>query len=171
MLTHCPFMRWHQEVTVHEHGHPALCPFPPTPQVSAAGKLALQPYQRVLYCISLNCKKSWKDDNQPTFPNSKYMCVCEHEKYSRYEKCYGKAEKPSPRCKVKMQAACNLGMALLVSLLIKSKTIIVIDTFNPLGRGVLLPVVLVQPEQSLCNRGEPYQHILQNDNWQCEVLT
>lgn len=55
-----------------------------------------------------------------------------------------------------MQAACNLGMALLVSLLIKSKTIIVIDTFNPLRRGVLLPVVLVQPEQSLCNRGEPY---------------
>lgn len=85
------------------------------------------------------------------------ICVCVSMRNTPgMKKCYGKAEKPSPRCKVKMQAACNLGMALLVSLLIKSKTIIVIDTFNPLGRGVLLPVVLVQPEQSLCNRGEPY---------------
>lgn len=68
---------------------PPCVPFPPRPQEPAADF-----GQWVLYRIGLNCRKSLEDRDYPTFPNSKYVCMCVfvHEKQGRHEKYYGKDE-------------------------------------------------------------------------------
>lgn len=54
---------------------PLHVPFPPGPQDPAAD-FGQGCASRVLYRTGLNCKKSLKDRDYPTFPKSKYVWAC-----------------------------------------------------------------------------------------------
>jgi len=55
---------------------PLRLPFPPGPQEPVAD-FGQGCARRVLHRIGLNCEKSLKDRDYPTFPNSKYVFAYE----------------------------------------------------------------------------------------------
>lgn len=89
VATGCPFIRWHQEVTVLSVAIPLRVPFPLRPQGPAAD-LGQSCARGLLPHTGLNRRKLLKNSDYPIFPNSKKVLV--YAKHGRYEKSYGKPE-------------------------------------------------------------------------------
>lgn len=149
---------------------PLCVPFPPRP-LEPVADIGQGYARRVLYHVGLNCKKSLKDRDYPTFHNSKYVCACVfvYGKQGRCEKYYGKTGKfvlsTELRCRLPSSASTFFQFLHYLNVnspgcsLFSSEEVNVATSF----------ACAVQVIYVLCCT-LPYQHILQNDNSWCKVL-